>query len=137
MSSDIRWQQRLDNFDRALTLLGAALKVPVEELSPLEQEGVVHRFEYTFELAWKTLQDHLEAIGLDLNPVAPRNVIKQGFAARVLTDGATWIAMLEHRTQIAHLYNAALLAEVPAAIAERYLPALREFHTYCRQRSSA
>ncbi len=57
---DIRWQQRFDNFDRALGLLREALANGPAALNQLEKEGVVQRFEYTLELAWKTIKDYLE-----------------------------------------------------------------------------
>ena len=60
---DIRWQQRFDNFDRALGLLREALANGPAALNQLEKEGVVQRFEYTLELAWKTIKDYLEESG--------------------------------------------------------------------------
>ena len=55
MQEDIRWKQRFDNFDRAFTLLHSALQSrALDDFSDLEQEGIIQRFEYSFELAWKT-----------------------------------------------------------------------------------
>jgi Nucleotidyltransferase substrate binding protein like len=55
MNPDVRWRQRFQNLDQALKLLSDALKDGPERLSLLEKEGVIRRFEYTFELAWKTV----------------------------------------------------------------------------------
>ena len=63
---DIRWQQRFDNFDRALGLLREALANGPAALNQLEKEGVVQRFEYTLDLAWKTIEDYLEESGVVL-----------------------------------------------------------------------
>ena len=60
---DIRWQQRLSNFERVLTLLRTALIDGPAALNQLEKEGVIQRFEYCFELAWKTTKDYMEANG--------------------------------------------------------------------------
>ncbi|MDP2283117.1 MAG: nucleotidyltransferase substrate binding protein, partial [Pseudohongiella sp.] len=50
-AKDIRWQQRFKNFQRAFLLLREALEKDPAQLSQLEKEGIIQRFEYTFELA--------------------------------------------------------------------------------------
>lgn len=64
---DIRWQQRFANYQKALQKLTAVVGViqqnGLASLSELEVEGLIQRFEYTYELAWKTLQDLLRANG--------------------------------------------------------------------------
>jgi Nucleotidyltransferase substrate binding protein like len=66
-------------------LLREALENGPGVLSVLEKEGVIQRFEYAFELAWKTIKDFLEVEGLVVSPVTPRQVIKDAFAAKVFT----------------------------------------------------
>mgnify|MGYP000249319232 CR=1 FL=1 len=57
---DIRWIQRFNNYRKALARLGEAVQLAEErELSDLEQQGLIQGFEFTFDLAWKTLQDYL------------------------------------------------------------------------------
>ncbi len=51
MANDSRWKQRFQNFERAFLLLSEALENNPQNLSDLEKEGVIQRFEYTFELA--------------------------------------------------------------------------------------
>ena len=54
MSRDIRWLQRFDNFSKACArLLTITDTMEYDALSELEKEGLIQRFEYTFELAWK------------------------------------------------------------------------------------
>lgn len=73
---DIRWRQRFQNFDRAFMLLATAWHDrPLDACSALEQEGIVERFEYADELAWKTMKDYLQANGVIISPVTPRQVI--------------------------------------------------------------
>ncbi len=67
MNQDFRWQQRFENFERGFILLRSALEERAPEaFNQLELEGLVQRFEYTFELAWKTLKDYLEQAGVVL-----------------------------------------------------------------------
>lgn len=86
-TTDIRWKQRFQNFDRAFVLLREALDQGPEALNQLEKEGVVQRFEYCFELAWKTVKDYMEHSGFVFATVAPRQVLKEAFAAKIIVDG--------------------------------------------------
>jgi nucleotidyltransferase substrate binding protein (TIGR01987 family) len=81
---DIRWRQRFQNFKKAFEQLRDSV-LKVDELSDLEKEGMVQRFEYTFELAWKTLKDYLEE--QQVNAKFPREVIKQSFHYEIIQDG--------------------------------------------------
>jgi nucleotidyltransferase substrate binding protein (TIGR01987 family) len=128
MSADVRWKQRFQNFDRAYRLLAEALKNGPDALSILEKEGVVQRFEFTFELAWKTLKNYMQDGGLTLALILPRNVIKEAFAAGLLPDGQVWIDMMDHRNKLSHTYSAIVFERAVEAIASIYLPALRVLH---------
>ena len=128
--ADIRWKQRFQNFGKALALLSDALKDGPEALSALEKEGVVQRFEYTVELAWKTVKDYLEAGGLLVSPVTPRQVIKDAFAAGVLAEGDVWIAMIDQRNLLSHTYDLKVFSQAVDAIALRFLPALAALNHY-------
>ena len=81
---DIRWRQRFQNFKKVFEQLRDSV-LKVDELSDLEKEGMVQRFEYTFELAWKTLKDYLEE--QQVNAKFPREVIKQSFHYEIIQDG--------------------------------------------------
>jgi nucleotidyltransferase substrate binding protein (TIGR01987 family) len=130
MSLDVRWKQRFENFNRGFVLLGEALERKPEALSMLEKEGVIQRFEYTFELAWKTLKDYLEEGGLVISPVTPRQVLKEAFAAKVISDGNVWINMLDHRNLLSHTYDSSVFAQAVEAIAQHYLPAMTKLHEF-------
>ena len=129
-NEDIRWKQRFQNFDRAFVLLREALEHGPSALNPLEREGTVQRFEYCWELAWKTVKDYLEESGVDFVTVTPRRVLKEAFAAKVLADGQVWIDMLDHRNQLSHKYDQASFEQAVAAIHTRYLPAFAQLHEF-------
>ena len=63
MVEDIRWEQRFMNFKKALARLQMVQASDLASLSDLEKEGLIQRFEYTYELSWKTLQDFLRYKG--------------------------------------------------------------------------
>lgn len=130
-NQDIRWQQRFQNFDRAFVLLRSALQDrPLDEYSSLEQEGIIQRFEYAYELAWKTMKDYLEVNGVVISPVTAREVIKQAFAAKLITDGQVWIDMMLHRNQLSHTYDFSKFRQVLEAAQTRYFPAMESLHEW-------
>ncbi len=102
-------------------------------LSDLEKEGAIQRFEYTFELAWKTLKDYLIYSGIIFDQITPRAVIKQAFAARIIEDGQIWIEMLEQRNLMSHTYNREIFETVFCSIAERYVGALEQVFRWLKE----
>jgi nucleotidyltransferase substrate binding protein (TIGR01987 family) len=137
MKNAVRWRQRFENFERAFRLLREAFEKDPSQMSDQEKEGVVQRFEYTFELAWKTLKDYLVYNGVAFDQITPRSVIKQAFAAAIIADGQTWIDMLEQRNLMSHTYDNAIFEMVFRNISERYVVALEQVFTWLKQRESA
>src|SRR5258708_38491105 len=135
MTRDIRWKQRFVNFDKAVTLLREPIDRGIETLSNLEKEGTVQRFEIAVELAWKTIKDYMVHEGSVIDPVTPRNVIKEAFAAKILADGQVWIDILNHRNILSHTYSPATFEKAVKAVRDRYLPAIEDLHALLLQRS--
>lgn len=130
-----RWRQRSRQYEKAVRLLGEALEGGADRLSDLEKEGVIQRFEYTFELAWKTLNDYLAHAGLTPDTITPRAVIKEAFGAGILPEGQPWIDMLEHRNLMSHTYNHEILLEAIEAIHNRYVVLLDQLREWLNERS--
>jgi len=126
---DIRWQQRFHNFQRAFLLLREAMELEPEALSQLEKEGIIQRFEYTFELAWKTLKDRMEFDGIVLDKISPKAVVREAFATKYIDDAETWLKMIGDRNLMSHTYDFAKFEAVIETIREQYLPMLDEWYT--------
>jgi nucleotidyltransferase substrate binding protein (TIGR01987 family) len=91
MEKDIRWIQRLDHFLKAANLLVEVESMDLDELSQLEKEGIIQRFEYTLELGWKTLKDKMESDGLILDRISPKVVVKEAFQAKYIDRIEVWL----------------------------------------------
>lgn len=122
MEQDIRWKQRFQNFEKALARLEAALAK--KNLSDLEKAGVIQIYEFTFELAWKTLKDFLEAKEVVVK--YPRDTVKEAFKYEIVEDGDLWIDMLEKRNLMSHTYDEATAALAFKLIDEQYFKALQQ-----------
>ncbi len=90
MTEDIRWIQRLDNWNRALMQLSKFMQR--DELNELEEQGLIQSFEYNHELAWKTQKDFLENSGYtDL--FGSKNVARKAFEVSLIDNGEVWMKM--------------------------------------------
>lgn len=105
-NKDIRWLQRYDNFQKAcnrILEITTSDKKP-QDLSELEQEGLVQRFEYTFELAWKVLQDLLKYKGYEFMQ-GPNGTLQQALEDGLIHNHDAWRRMAKARVTTAHTYN--------------------------------
>jgi len=127
MDKEIRWRQRFENFDKAYKQFNAAI-LDFESLSVLEKEGLIQRFEYTFELAWKTLKDYLEA--KEVVAKFPIEVIKTAFHYEIIADGEVWMDMLDKRNILAHTYDEERFNFAIKKIKEEYYEAISQVYSY-------
>ena len=125
---DIRWQQRFHNFQRAFLLLREAMENDMDSLSQLEKEGIIQRFEYTLELAWKVLKDKMEYDGIILDRISPKEVIRQAYNAKYIQETETWFRMIGDRNLMSHTCDIAKFEAVIASIDDSYLPLLEEWY---------
>ncbi|MBO7463574.1 MAG: nucleotidyltransferase substrate binding protein [Bacteroidales bacterium] len=125
MDKDIRWIQRYSNYHKACgRLLELTDERSLDDLSELEVEGLVQRFEYTFELAWKVLQDLLTLGGFQFMP-GPNGVIKTAFEAGYITDHDGWRAMLKSRNVFTHIYDETEILDTVKLIYSDFAPLLK------------
>ena len=114
---DIRWLQRFSNFKKAYDQLLEFLEI--DELNKFEKQGFIKAFEYTFELAWKSLQDLLKDEGYE-NVLGPRSVIEQSFQVGYILDGEGWMEMLKSRNEASHTYQEEIAERIATGIREEF-----------------
>jgi nucleotidyltransferase substrate binding protein (TIGR01987 family) len=127
-NQEIRWQQRFNNFKHAFLLLREAIESDLNNMSQLEKEGVIQRFEYTFELAWNVLKDKMEYDGINLDKISPKSVVRQAYASKYINDAETWLKMIGDRNLMSHTYDFAKFEVVIESIEKNYLPMLDEWY---------
>lgn len=110
-----------EEYSKALRRLQDGLAVDPTNNS-LALDGVIQRFEFTFELGWKLLKALLVHEGIQC--ASPRSCIKESFRAGILVDGDAWIQMLEDRNQTSHIYDEAEAKSIYKKIKESYLELL-------------
>ena len=121
MISDIRWIQRFNHFLKAFAQLEEAEKLAkLRPLSKLEEQGVIQAFEYTHELAWKTLKDFLENRGVQ-NLFGSKDTTRAAFKAGLIANGETWMEMIVSRNATSHTYDDATADNIVSAIHTDYV----------------
>lgn len=129
MENKPRWIYRFENYKRAFLLLRQAIEqIEQRPLSQLEKEGIIQRFEYTWELAWKLLKDFLEASGVNLETTTPLAVIKAAFSTKVISNANVWIQALDAKNKMAHTYNFTVFEETILDIKNKYLGVLEDLY---------
>ncbi len=133
-TDDIRWQQRFENFGKALEKFSAACQQ--DTYTELEQAGLVQIFEFTFELAWKTLKDLLFSEGFDEK--SPRAVIRRSFEMEYINedDCEVFLDALKKWNLLSHTYEEEVAEKAVFLIKERYCPVLVRVHAVLEGRQT-
>ena len=117
---DIRWIQRLNNYTKALSQLKNAVVLAGErDLSELEEQGLIQAFEYTHELAWKTLKDFLNDRG-NKEIFGSKDASREAFKYGLIEEGEIWMNMISSRNNSSHAYNEETAKEIIEAILNTY-----------------
>ena len=126
-NNDIRWIQRYDNYHRACLRVQETVNgsKAIDDYTDLELEGLVQRFEYTFELAWKVLQDLMLFKGYDFVR-GPNGTLQQALEDGIITNHDGWRAMAKARTMTAHTYDEEDILGIVHDIFDVYAPLMKE-----------
>ena len=67
-------------------------------------DAALKRFEFTFDLAWKTLREYLrEKKGIECS--SPKECMREGYRHGIIAYDRTWIDMVDWRNDIVHEYS--------------------------------
>ena len=124
MSIDIRWHQRLSNFDLALNQLSEAVTLNKERpLSKLEEQGLIQAFEYNYELAWNVIKDFYESQA-EIGIQGSRDAIRLAFKRGLIENGNLWMEMIKSRMLTSHTYNREIAVKIVSQVINEYYDAL-------------
>ena len=99
----------LNDLIRALDELEEALLLPAE--NDVIKAGCIQYFEFTFELAWKTVKRFAEEEGIaDCN--SPKAALKAAFSSGWIEEEEVWLDMLSSRNKMSHTYSASSALQV-------------------------
>lgn len=123
---DIRWVQRLSNYNKAVCRLQSAAQIILSSQShnndeaDLLKEGLIQRFEYTQELAWKVMKDYEEYQGYT-NVMGSRDAIRKALQIGLI-DNDMWMRTISSRDLTSHYNSKEELTLITQQIIHDYLP---------------
>lgn len=120
----LRFEDSIINFRNAL----GRYRTTIEGKSAYQRDGygdifldiAVKRFEFTFEMAWKTCKRALDYYGFDCK--SPRECLREAFSQGLISEENIWLDMLEQRNLSAHVYDEISVGEINLDL-NRYLSA--------------
>ncbi len=123
---DVRWLQRFSNYRNALAKLSKAVDIVSsqmgedEDIDELLEEGLIQRYEYTHELAWKVMKDYAEYQGVT-GISGSRDAIRQTLQFGLIDD-ENWMRSISDRNLTSHQYDEDTAKAIIENITEVYYP---------------
>lgn len=114
-------ETKLINFKNALDRLReAVVEFKREDASDVVRDGLIQRFEFTYELSWKTTKEYLEDIGI-VDKNSPKAVIKEAYVQKLIVNEKNWLLMLNDRNMTSHVYREEMAEEIAERITTYYV----------------
>ena len=124
--------QKCENFCRAVVRLSEALaEYAGTPGSTVIRDGVIQRFEFTFELAWKSLKEYMEDQGVVMTIVSPRSVLKEAYSMGIINGPELWNEAVDSRNLMSHIYDESTAVAIADRVSKEFiipLTALADFY---------
>lgn len=143
-NNDIRWEQRFSNFRKALKKLSEAVDYiksqfdkkstdieygnPEDVLEEIIKEGLIQRFEYTYEMSWNVMKDYALYQG-NSEIAGSRDAIRYAYSSNLISDGDLWMDMIKSRIKTSHTYNEETAHDIYLKIINEYYYAFLKFES--------
>lgn len=127
MEADIRWKQRFQNFEKAYMKLKEAIEQ--QNLNELERNGLIQRFEFTIDLAWKVMKDYLTEKGFVIKP-SPKDIFREAQQAGLIDFGQALIDGLIIRNELSHDYSGRKFEVSEEVLRNEVYPALQKLYIF-------
>lgn len=117
MKEELRYA--ISNLEKAFNKLKDGAETAKDEL---EKDGAIQRFEFTFELLWKTLKIFLRDRGVEVK--TPKDSMIESFKVGWIENEETFLDMLEDRNKTSHIYDRETLEVIFERIKSVYVCAV-------------
>lgn len=126
--------QKIENYQTALKRLEEAIaRYQATPDDTLYRDGLIQRFEFTFELAWKSLKEYMEDQGMVMTLVSPRSVLKEAYAMGIIDDAALWNEAVDSRNLMSHIYDEKTAVGIADRIVTEFITPLTTLAEFYRK----
>ena len=94
--------------------IGRLSDVLKQEKNEYIRDSAIQRFEFTFELVWKTLKAYLREQGILV--ATPRESLKGAYKAGLIRDDENWLETIRLRNLASHTYDEATAEQFYVAL---------------------
>lgn len=112
MNLSERTKLQVAQFERALARLHLAL---AENETEIVRDALIQRFEFTYEMAWKSLFRTLHDWGENV-PEVVMPVLQAALKARLIDAADRWAEIREYRDKTSHTYDEKIAIDVAAFV---------------------
>lgn len=123
--------QKIENYKRAVAQLAQAVQAYSQKPDDaLYRDGLIQRFEFSVELAWKSMKEYMEDQGVVLTIASPRGILKEAYAIGVIDDAGQWNQILTARNLTSHVYDEKTADGIARQVCEDFLPVLKHLAAF-------
>ena len=124
--------QKIENYQNAVKRLEEAIaRYQAAPDDTLYRDGLIQRFEFTFELAWKSLKEYMEDQGVMMTIVSPRSVLKEAYSMGIINGPELWNEAVDSRNLMSHIYDESTAVAIADRVSKEFiipLTALADFY---------
>lgn len=123
-----RWIQKLESYRKALNRLAEIVNCArLRDLSDFERDGLVQRFEFTHEMAWKLMMSFAKAMSAEEELFGSKDSTRWAAKRGLIEDAEIWMDMIRSRNETSHNYDGDIADNVVRKVTEQYFPQMQSF----------
>ena len=131
MTSDVRWKQRFENFEKAVQFFDERYSEYSTDLNnDAYRTAVIQALEVVIELSWKVMNDYLSEMGFDVG--GPKPTIREAFKQGLISDPESWLKAIKIRNDTVHRYAAEVADKSIRFIDAKFYDLVRNFRDRLR-----
>lgn len=117
-----KWERKYRNYHKALSRLAEIVNTAKKrELNDFERDGLIQRFEFTHECAWKLMKSYAEY--KDIQGIGgSKDATRYAVDLDLVENGNIWMQMIKSRNETSHNYNGDVADDVIENILNLFFP---------------